>query len=104
MAKVTATTSEDRPTPGQRLDHALDETRERVGRVVDTARGGVQTVMDGTRQGVETMKDKLGAIRDKRPADLMDDTLGLVREHPGTAALICVGAGFLVGWLLRGRE
>ncbi len=104
MAKATAKAGGEGRTPGERLDHVLDETRERVGRVVDTARGRVQSVVDGTRQGVDSVKETLGSLREKRPTDLVDDTLGLIRKHPGTAALLCVGAGFLAGWLIRGRD
>jgi ElaB/YqjD/DUF883 family membrane-anchored ribosome-binding protein len=84
--KPSAGGEERHSSTAQHLDRALQGTRERVGRAVGQ------------------VKEQLGALREKAPDDLRDEAQQLVRQHPGAAVLLAVGAGILLGWMLRGRE
>jgi ElaB/YqjD/DUF883 family membrane-anchored ribosome-binding protein len=105
MKQRSAASDEDRhSSTAQHLDRALQGTRERVGRAVGTARKTARSVLDEARHGVGQVKEQLGALREKAPDDLRDEAQQLVRRHPGAAVLLAVGAGILLGWMLRGRE
>jgi len=87
MRQQPATSDEEQhSSTAQHLDRALQGTRERVGRAVGQVR------------------EQLGALREKAPDDLRDEAQQLVRQYPGAAVLLAVGAGILLGWMLRGRE
>ena len=57
------------------------------------------------RSGYSQAKEKYSDIRDRMEqvdyGDMLDDVRTYVRSNPGKALLISVGAGFLVGLLLR---
>jgi ElaB/YqjD/DUF883 family membrane-anchored ribosome-binding protein len=88
----------------EQLDRALQGTRDRVGRAVGTARKTARSVFSEARHGVDQVREQLGALRERAPDDLRAEARDLVRHHPGAAVLLAVGAGILLGWLLRGRE
>jgi ElaB/YqjD/DUF883 family membrane-anchored ribosome-binding protein len=89
---------------GQRIERAVKGTRETVGRVVDTARGRVQSVLHEARHSVGNVRERFAGLAERRSEDLMREAGDLVRRHPGTSVLVAVSAGFLLGWLLRGKE
>ena len=45
--------------------------------------------------------ERLSRVREKRLGDLMDDTLKLVRKHPGPSVVIAALIGFGLGRLFR---
>ncbi|MFQ5766986.1 MAG: hypothetical protein ACE5ID_03260 [Acidobacteriota bacterium] len=89
---------------GKRLDKAIQETRERVSRAVDTAKEKVMGIVDEAKTGVETVKEKIDVLKEKKTGDLVDDTKDLIQKHPGAAVVLSVSAGFMLGWLLKGRD
>jgi len=105
MRQQPAASDEERhASAAQHLDRALQGSRERVGRAVGTARKAARSVLDEARHGVGQVRERLGALREKAPDELRDEAQQLVRRHPGAAVLLAVGAGILLGWILRGRE
>ena len=101
MAKAT---NKAEATPGERLDRAIQGTREKIGKTVDSARDHVGSIMEEARHGIGSVRDGLGTLKEKSPDDLVEDTRQLVRENPGTSVLVCLGAGILLGWMLRGKD
>ena len=55
---------------------------------------------NGNRDLASQAQDQLGELRE-RFGDLGEQVAGFVRERPGTSILIAVGAGFLIGRMLR---
>jgi hypothetical protein len=47
-----------------------------------------------------TAQEQLDQLRD-RVEDIGERVTGFIRERPGTALLIAVGAGYLIGRMLR---
>ena len=45
--------------------------------------------------------ERLSRVREKRLGDLVDDTLKLVRKHPGPSVVIAAFVGFWLGRLFR---
>jgi hypothetical protein len=55
---------------------------------------------NGSRFSVENLEHKLDAARE-RVTDLTKSAATFIRERPGTALLIALGAGYFVGRLRR---
>lgn len=47
---------------------------------------------------------KVAAVREKGIDDLLEEGREIVRQHPATAVLLSLAAGFILGWLLRPRD
>jgi hypothetical protein len=48
---------------------------------------------EAAQQQLDAMRERLG--------DMNDRIVGFIKERPGTAILIAVGAGYLIGRMLR---
>jgi len=63
--------------------------------------GGGRTDNGNPRHDLSSQaQDQLEELR-ARLGDLQENVAGFIRERPGTSLLIAVGAGFLIGRLLR---
>ena len=99
----TGTKEEKSRSAGERLDRAIDETRDTVGKAVGSARERVHSAVDDARHGLDTVRDGFEALKDKKAGDLIEEGLELVKNHPGAAVMGSLGVGFLMG-LLFGRR
>lgn len=72
----------------------FDRAKEFVGDQYSAASGAV-------RDGFSTVKER---VDDVDFGQVLDNTRGYVRSHPGKALLISVGVGFLLGLLLRSDD
>ena len=120
MAKKTDTES------GTDAAERLESAREKFGEVVESKirgiRGGLkegaskasqsvkkkaENVSAGAREKYEDAREGAREGYEKVTKDLEhlgEDVSEYVRQNPGKAVAIAVGAGFLVGILLRGRR
>lgn len=80
-------------TVGQRLDHAIDSTREKI----STA---TATVRDRLEHGREALEE----LRHKNLDDVLTSAKEFAKNHPGTTLLGGMAVGFLVGYLIRRRD
>ena len=77
-------------TTGGRFDKAREFASEKY----SAASGAV-------RDGYNSVRER---VDDVDFGQLLDNTRGYVRSHPGKALLISVGVGFLLGLLLRSDD
>jgi ElaB/YqjD/DUF883 family membrane-anchored ribosome-binding protein len=52
------------------------------------------------RKGVKAAAKRL----EKDYGDVWDDVLCYVKDNPGTAVAVCLGVGFVLGFILRGGD
>ena len=83
----------DTPTIGQRLDHAIETTRDRIGHVATEA-----------KEKWSRSKDAISELRKKNVDDVITSAKEFAKEHPGTTLVAGVAMGFLVGYMVRGRR
>ncbi len=106
---------EGKPTPGQRLDHAIDATRETVEKVRDDVRKRIEKGTDDLRHRLERGKEAVSEYREKgREAwdefrgkdvnELITSAKEFAKEHPGTTLLGGMVLGFLLGAILRRHD
>jgi len=114
MAADDAKTSEN-ATIGQRLDQAIDATREKFGNVTAEAKErlakGKEALGEYREKGKETLselrekgKETLTDLRQKNMDDVVTTVKAFAKEHPGTTLLGGLAVGFLVGFLFRSRD
>lgn len=100
----------------------LEAAREKFGEVVDSKIRGIkdgagkatkavkeqaEKVSSGAREKYEGARETTRQSYDKVTKDLQhlgEDVNEYVRQNPGKAVAIAVGAGFLLGILMRGRR
>ena len=75
---------------------ATQTVKERAERVKAGAREKYEGAREGTRQGYQRVTKDL--------QHLGDDVNEYVRQNPGRAIVMALGAGFVLGILLRGRR
>jgi ElaB/YqjD/DUF883 family membrane-anchored ribosome-binding protein len=90
---------------------AVDSGRENTAAMLETAaeRLGERTDMSGSRgiQGMaaekaaQGLQEAAGYLREHEAAEIWQDVEGYVKQHPGRSVLMAVGAGLLVGRILR---
>jgi ElaB/YqjD/DUF883 family membrane-anchored ribosome-binding protein len=82
------------------VEEKIDQTKEVLGDSYSRARDQFDDVSDDVRKNVKKTAKRL----EKDYGYVWDDALRYVRENPGTAVAIALGAGFLLGYLLRGDD
>ncbi len=92
MADTEAKKAEG-PTPGQRLDDAIDATR-----------GKISQVAGAVREKFEHGREAIGELKKKSFEDVITSTKNFAKEHPGTTLLGGIALGFLIGYIVRGRR
>ena len=80
----------DESAPIRAAEEVLEQSRAKF----EEARAHYEKLRAGAKQSVES-------LREKNVGDLIDDTLGGVRKHPGRGLLAALGIGFLLGRLFR---
>jgi ElaB/YqjD/DUF883 family membrane-anchored ribosome-binding protein len=82
------------------VEEKIDQTKEVLGDSYSRARDQFDDVSDDVRKNVKKTAKRL----DKDYGYLWDDAAKYIRDSPGTAIAIALGAGFLLGYLLRGDD
>ena len=84
---------------------AREKARDAKDFVSDKYSGASEKVKAGYSQAREKVEEKYSDMREKLEEadydDVMENVRTYVRSNPGKALLMSVGAGFLVGLLLR---
>lgn len=102
-------------TVGQRLDQAIDSTREKLSQATGSAKeritkgkDAVTELRDKGRETVAELRDKgretVSDLRKKNLDDVVTSAKEFAKEHPGTTLLGGVALGFLVGFLIRNHD
>ena len=96
------------PEEGDNGAQAADDAKAEQSPEVEAAAEAVQrakTELNKARELYRKVRRKatqrLSQVREKRVGDLADDTLKLVRKHPGPSVLIAALVGFWLGRLFR---
>jgi ElaB/YqjD/DUF883 family membrane-anchored ribosome-binding protein len=106
---------EGKPTPGQRLDHAIDTTRGTVEKVRDDVKKRIEKGTEDLRHRLDRGKEVVSEyrtkgketwdeIRGKDVDELITSAREFAKEHPGTTLLGGMVLGFLLGAILRRRD
>jgi len=82
------------------VEEKIDQTKEVLGDSYSRARDEFDDVSDDVRKNLKKTAKRL----EKDYGYIWDDVRAYVRECPGTALAISLGAGFLLGYLLRGDD
>jgi ElaB/YqjD/DUF883 family membrane-anchored ribosome-binding protein len=82
------------------VEEKIDKTREVLGDSYSRARDEFDDVGEDVRKNLKKTAKRL----EKDYGYVWDDVRAYVRESPGTALAISLGAGFLLGYLLRGDD
>jgi len=82
------------------VEEKIDQTKEVLGDSYSRARDEFDDVSDDVRKNLKKTAKRL----EKDYGYIWDDVRAYVREYPGTALAISLGAGFLLGYLLRGDD
>jgi ElaB/YqjD/DUF883 family membrane-anchored ribosome-binding protein len=82
------------------VEEKIDQTKEVLGDSYSRARDQFDDVSDDVRKNVKKTAKRL----EKDYGYVWDDAGRYIRENPGTAIAIALGAGFLLGYLLRGDD
>jgi ElaB/YqjD/DUF883 family membrane-anchored ribosome-binding protein len=85
------------------IDKAAQAAQPVVDRLASSAHAGVDKVSNMLSGATQSMGQRQQQLTDAS-RQLMDSTREYVREKPGTAIAIAVGAGFLLAKLLSGSR
>jgi ElaB/YqjD/DUF883 family membrane-anchored ribosome-binding protein len=85
------------------IDKAAQAAQPVVDRLASSAHAGVDKVSNLLSGASQTMGQRQQQLTDAS-RQLMDSTREYVRQKPGTAIAIAVGAGFILAKLLGGRS
>jgi ElaB/YqjD/DUF883 family membrane-anchored ribosome-binding protein len=90
----------DETTTGQATDTGggASDASARFGKAKDYAREKVDAASDAMKSQYNRVREK---VEDVDFGAIADQVRSYVRSNPGKALLISVGAGFLIGLLLR---
>jgi ElaB/YqjD/DUF883 family membrane-anchored ribosome-binding protein len=84
------------------------KAKEKMAGAAEAVKEKIGATGDSIRSAASSAKDRYGQLRSKiGDADyggMVADVRNYVRENPGKAVVIAVGAGFLIGLLLRDSE
>lgn len=75
-----------------------DDSAGRFGRARDYVGSKYEEASGKVRDGYNTMRER---VDDLDVGAMTDQVRAYVRSHPGKALLMSIGAGFLIGLLLR---
>ena len=82
------------------VEEKIDKTKEVLGDSYSRAREQFDDIGEDVRKNVKTAARRL----EKDYGYVWEDVRRYVRDNPGTALAICLGAGFLLGFLIRGSD
>ncbi len=82
------------------VEEKIDQTKDVLGDSYSRARDEFDDVSEDVRKNVKKTAKRL----EKDYGYLWDDARRYVRDNPGTALAIALGAGFILGFLIRGDD
>ncbi len=82
------------------VEEKIDQTKDALGEGYSRARDQFDDVSEEARKNFKKTASRL----QKDYGPLWDDVRGYVRENPGASLAIAIGAGFLLGFVLRGGD
>ncbi|HSS44706.1 MAG TPA: hypothetical protein VLO07_05125 [Thermoanaerobaculia bacterium] len=82
------------------VEEKIDKTKEVLGDSYTRAREQFDDIGEDVRKNVKTAAKRL----EKDYGYVWEDLRRYVRDNPGTALAISLGAGFLLGFLIRGSD
>jgi ElaB/YqjD/DUF883 family membrane-anchored ribosome-binding protein len=82
------------------VEEKIDKTKEVLGDSYSRAREQFDDISDDVRKNVKTAARQL----EKDYGNVWEDVRRYVRDNPGAALAISLGAGFLLGFLIRGSD
>lgn len=82
------------------VEEKIDKTKEVLGDSYSRAREQFDDIGEDVRKGVKTAARRL----EKDYGYVWEDVRRYVRDNPGTSLAICLGVGFLLGFLIRGSD
>jgi len=82
------------------VEEKIDQTKEVLGDSYSRARDEFDDVSEDVRRNLKKTAKRI----EKDYGYIWDDVRAYVREYPGTALAISLGAGFLLGYLLSGDD
>ena len=82
------------------VEEKIDKTKEVLGDSYTRAREQFDDIGEDVRKNVKTAAKRL----EKDYGNVWEDVRRYVRDNPGTALAISLGAGFLLGFLIRGSD
>jgi ElaB/YqjD/DUF883 family membrane-anchored ribosome-binding protein len=82
------------------VEEKIDQTKEVLGESYSRARDQFDDVGEDVRKNLK----KTARHLEKEYGPVWEDVRRYVRENPGTALAISLGAGFLFGFLTRGSD
>lgn len=88
------------PETASLVEERIDAAREAAGRG-GRLREKVESVAESVKAKASTLREK---IRETEWDDVVDNTRQFVRDNPGKSVAIALGAGFVLGLLLRRRS
>lgn len=82
------------------VEEKIDQTKDVLGDSYSKARDQFDDVSEDVRKNLKKTARRL----EKDYGPVWEDVRRYVRENPGTALAVSLGAGFLFGFLVRGRD
>ncbi len=82
------------------VEEKIDQTKDVLGDSYSKAREQFDDVSEDVRKNLKKTARRL----EKDYGPVWEDVRRYVRENPGTALAVSLGAGFLFGLLVRGRD
>lgn len=82
------------------VEEKIDKTKEVLGDSYSRAREQFDDISEDVRKNVKTAARQL----EKDYGNVWEDVRRYVRDNPGAALAISLGAGFLLGFLIRGSD
>jgi ElaB/YqjD/DUF883 family membrane-anchored ribosome-binding protein len=82
------------------VEEKIDQTKDVLGDSYSKAREQFDDVGEDVRKNLKKTARRL----EKDYGPVWEDVRRYVRENPGTALAVSLGAGFLFGFLVRGRD
>jgi ElaB/YqjD/DUF883 family membrane-anchored ribosome-binding protein len=100
--KVASRLDRTRTGAHNTIDKVSDAARPAVDRLASGAHRAVDAIAGAATQAAQTVAAKGSRLKNAE-AQLVEDCRTYVRSNPGTSIGIAVGAGFILGRLLRSR-
>lgn len=82
------------------VEEKIDKTKEVLGDSYSRAREQFDDISEDVRKNVKTAARQI----EKDYGNVWEDVRRYVRDNPGAALAISLGAGFLLGFLIRGSD
>lgn len=86
------------------VEEKIDKTKEVLGDSYSRAREQFDDISEDVRKNVKTAAKTAARQLEKDYGNVWEDVRRYVRDNPGAALAISLGAGFLLGFLIRGSD